>query len=65
MSDDLDPFASQDTVEASITVTREFAERLANEYTGSLTLTEALRDAAQDAVTYLSTAKESRRLRWA
>jgi hypothetical protein len=35
-----------------VTVTREFAERLAAEYSASLSLTEALRDAAEDAVTY-------------
>jgi len=52
MSEDQDPFANQETIEASVTVTRDFAERLADEYSGSLSLTEALRDAAEDAVAY-------------
>ena len=51
MSEDLDPFTNQETIEASVTVTRDFAERLADEYSGSLSLSEALRDAAEDAVT--------------
>jgi hypothetical protein len=45
-----DPFADQETIEASVTVTREFAERLVAEYSGALSLPEALRDAAEDAV---------------
>ena len=52
MSADANPFANQETIEASVTVTRDFAERLADEYSGSLSLSEALRDAAEDAVTY-------------
>ena len=47
-----DPFADQKTIEQSVTITQEFAERLADEYSGSLSLSEALRDAAEDAVTY-------------
>jgi hypothetical protein len=46
-----DPFADQENIEASVTVTREFAERLVAEYSGSLSLPEALRNAAEDAVT--------------
>ena len=52
MSDDANPFADQKTIKASVTVTEDFAKRLAAEYTGSLSLSEALRDAAEDAVTY-------------
>jgi len=52
MSDDTDPYANQETIEASVTVTRDFAERLADQYSASLSLPEALRDAAEDAVTY-------------
>jgi len=51
MSEDLNPFTNQETIESSVTVTRDFAERLADEYSGSLSLSEALRDAAEDAVT--------------
>jgi hypothetical protein len=52
MSENPNPFADQETIEASVTVTRDFAERLAGQYSGSLSLSEALRDAAEDAVTY-------------
>ena len=52
MSENPNPFADQETIEASVTVTRDFAERLADQYSGSLSLSEALRDAAEDAVTY-------------
>jgi len=52
MPKDSDPFAEQETIEASVTVTQAFAERLADTYSGSLSLPEALRDAAEDAVTY-------------
>jgi hypothetical protein len=52
MSDDTDPYANQETIETSVTVTRDFAERLADQYSASLSLPEALRDAAEDAVTY-------------
>jgi hypothetical protein len=45
-----DPFADQETIEQSVTITREFAERLADEYSGALNLSEALRNAAKDAV---------------
>jgi len=52
MSEDANPFENQETVEASVTVPRDFAKRLADQYSGSLSLSEALRDAAEDAVTY-------------
>jgi len=52
MSEDANPFENQETIEASVTVTQAFAERLADQYAGSLSLSEALRDAAEDAVTY-------------
>jgi hypothetical protein len=52
MSDDANPFENQETIEASVTVPRDFAERLADQYSGSLSLSEALRDAAEDAVSY-------------
>jgi hypothetical protein len=52
MSENPNPFVNQETIEASVTVTRDFAERLADQYSGSLSLSEALRDAAEDAVTY-------------
>lgn len=52
MSENPDPFADQETIEASVTITLNFAERLANEYSASLSLSDALRDAAEDAVTY-------------
>jgi hypothetical protein len=52
MSDDDNPFANQETIEASVTVTQKFAERLSERYSGALSLSEALRDAAEDAVTY-------------
>ena len=47
-----DPFADQETIETSVTVPSAFARRLADQYSGSLSLSEALRDAAEDAVTY-------------
>ncbi|PSP87007.1 hypothetical protein BRC87_12290 [Halobacteriales archaeon QS_4_66_20] len=47
-----DQLADQETIEQSVTITQEFAERLADEYSGSLSLSEALRNAAEDAVTY-------------
>ena len=46
-----DPFADRETIEANVTITREFAGRLVAEYSGALSVTEALRDAAEDAVT--------------
>jgi len=52
MSDDQNPFADQETIQANVTVTREFAERLAAEYSAALSVTEALRAAAEDAVAY-------------
>jgi len=52
MSENPNPFVNQETVKASVTVTQDFAERLADQYSGSLSLSEALRDAAEDAVTY-------------
>jgi hypothetical protein len=52
MSGEPDPFAGQETIEKSVTVTRTFAERLSEQYSGALSLSEALRDAAEDAVTY-------------
>jgi hypothetical protein len=45
-----DPFTDQETITASVTVTRDFAKRLAKQYSGSLSVTEALRNAAEDAV---------------
>ena len=47
-----DQFADQETIQVGVTVPRGFAERLADEYSGSLSLPEALRDAAEDAVTH-------------
>jgi len=46
-----DPLADQETIEQSVTITRDFAERLTAEYSAALNLSEALRDAAEDAVT--------------
>jgi len=50
MSKDADPLADQETVEQSVTITRDFAERLTTEYSAALNLSEALRNAAEDAV---------------
>jgi len=52
MSENQNPFTDQETIKVSVTVTRDFAERLADEYTGSLSLSEEMRDAAEDAVNY-------------
>jgi len=50
MAENSNPFADQETIKASVTIPEEFAARLAEQYNGSLSLTEALRNAAEDAV---------------